>query len=297
MFRAALRPVVRGLLGSALVLLVIAATVVGNRPSSPGLTRAALEAPLGATPADVPSTAAPVGLAGSVRAAFQVTATPRTDSPARPATGSSSASPTSSSASRTAAPSRSATRQPAGWLAPQQIARAVGARPRLVAQHWPTIDKALAQAGMHDSASRIAALATVVTEVGPRLLPINEYGGASYFNQMYGYRSDLGNTRPGDGARYHGRGYIQLTGRANYRSYGRRIGVDLVRRPHLALRPDVGARILADYFKQRRVDVSARRHDWVAVRQEVNGGLNGWSHYRHVVSALEQAAARARLSR
>jgi hypothetical protein len=194
---------------------------------------------------------------------------------------------------RTDRPSRSAERRQApgsDWLAPRQIARAVDAPTPEVARHWPAVDRALAQEGIRDDAARIAAAATIVTEVGGRFQPINEYGSNAYFQQMYGGRADLGNTQPGDGARYHGRGYIQLTGRANYASYGRRLGVDLVDRPALALRTDVGARVLADYFKQRGIDESARRGDWLDVRLKVNGGLNGYDRYRAAVSALQRAS-------
>ena len=188
--------------------------------------------------------------------------------------------------------SRSAQRVPSRWLAPHQIARAVGAPTRDVARHWPAIDHALNAEGLTDPATRVAAVATVVTEVGPRFRPIREYGNRSYFTSMYQGRSDLGNIRPGDGWRYHGRGYIQLTGRANYQAYGRRLGVDLVHQPGMALRTDVGARVLADYFKQRGVAASARRGDWRDVRLKVNGGLNGWWRYRHVVSSLLRVSSR-----
>ncbi len=183
-------------------------------------------------------------------------------------------------------------RRPATWLAPQQIARAAGAPAADVAEQWPVIDQALEAAGMTDRASRIAAVATVVTEVGKGFRPIREYGSRSYFTHMYDGRADLGNTRPGDGARYHGRGYIQLTGRANYRSYGKRLGLDLESRPGLALRPDVGARVLAAYFKQHRVADSAQRGQWRDVRLKVNGGLNGWTRYKRLVSSLQRASAR-----
>jgi predicted chitinase len=187
-------------------------------------------------------------------------------------------------------PRRAAKRSPRRWLAPHQIARAVGAATRDVARHWPTIDHALTAEGLIDPATRVAAVATVVTEVGPRFRPIQEYGTRSYFTSVYEGRRDLGNTRRGDGWRYHGRGYIQLTGRANYRAYGRRLGVDLVHQPGMALRTDVGARVLADYFKHRGVAASARRRDWRGVRLKVNGGLNGWPRYRALVSSLLRAS-------
>jgi predicted chitinase len=146
---------------------------------------------------------------------------------------------------------------------------------------------------MDDVPSKIAVLATVVTEVGPSLRPIDEHGGSTYFTRMYEWRSDLGNTRPGDGARFHGRGYIQLTGRSNYRSYGARLDVPLESRPGLALRPRIGAKVLATYFKDRGVDDDARRGNWRGTRLKVNGGLNGWSTYRGVVASLQRATRAA----
>lgn len=181
-------------------------------------------------------------------------------------------------------------RRPGTGLRPVEIARAVGASRRAVADHWPVIDRQLQEAGIHDRATEIAAAATIATEVGARFRPVDEYGGRGYFTRMYEGRSDLGNTRPGDGARYHGRGYIQLTGRANYDHYGHRIGVPLEHRPGLALRTKVGARVLAEYFKERGVAGPARRGHWRRVRLEVNGGLNGWPQFRRYVRSLERAS-------
>jgi hypothetical protein len=178
------------------------------------------------------------------------------------------------------------------WLSPPEIARAVGASTPDVARQWPVLEAALRDEGMTDVGSRIAALATVVTEVGPSLRPIDEIGGPTYFTQMYEGRSDLGNTRAGDGALYHGRGYIQLTGRANYRTYGARLAIPLEERPWLALRPEVGARVLAEYFRERRIDLDARRGRWWVTRLKVNGGLNGWPTYRRLVVRLLHASAR-----
>jgi peptidoglycan hydrolase-like protein with peptidoglycan-binding domain len=184
-----------------------------------------------------------------------------------------------------------ARRKPDDWLAPRRLARALGASTVDVAENWPLIEKALDEMGMEDDASRIAAAATVLVEVGPRFDPINEFGDRGYFTRMYEGRADLGNTEDGDGARFHGRGYIQLTGRANYRTYGQRLGVPLESKPHLALEPRVAARVLADYFRARDVPASARTGDWRAVRQKVNGGLNGWPEFQRAVKALQAASS------
>lgn len=176
-------------------------------------------------------------------------------------------------------------------LAPQEIAAAIGAQPDDVQANWPLVEAELERRGMTSAAAKIAAIATIRVEVGNGFAPIDEYGDTAYFTKMYEGRSDLGNTRKGDGARFHGRGYIQLTGRANYKAYGQKVGVRLERRPSLALRPRVAAAVLAEYFKERAVGASADKGDWESVRKKVNGGLNGWTTFRSAVKALERASA------
>lgn len=69
---------------------------------------------------------------------------------------------------------------------------------------------------------------------------------------LYGGRKDLGNTEAGDGWKYRGRGFIQLTGRDNYNRYGKRIGVDLIADPDLANDPKVAAKLAAEYFADKK---------------------------------------------
>jgi len=180
--------------------------------------------------------------------------------------------------------------QPPQWLTPRRIASTIGASTPDVLDNWPPIDDALREAGMDDPATKTAAVATVVVEVGARFRPMNEFGDRAYFTRMYEGRRDLGNVDPGDGARYHGRGYIQLPGRASYRAYGDKLGLPLEQDPDLALRPQVAARVLAEYFKASDVDDSARKGDWQGVRRKVNGGLNGWPTFDRTVKALVDAA-------
>jgi predicted chitinase len=90
-------------------------------------------------------------------------------------------------------------------------------------------------------------LATSWHETAATMQPIKEFGGQAYFKRMYDPKGQnpklaarLGNTQPGDGAKYAGRGYVQLTGRANYAKYG------IADTPDDAMKPDVAARILVD---------------------------------------------------
>jgi predicted chitinase len=178
---------------------------------------------------------------------------------------------------------------PVAAISVDTIAGALGCPVDNVRTYWPALQAALQECGLGDRASVIAALATIGTEVSA-FAPINEFGGDSYFTKMYEGRSDLGNTKPGDGARYHGRGFIQLTGRANYRTYGQKLGVPLEANPELALDPAVSARILATYMRDRGLGALAARGDWEGVRRGVNGGLNGWDRFSSLVTKLENAA-------
>jgi predicted chitinase len=172
-----------------------------------------------------------------------------------------------------------------------KIAQATGCPLANVRRYWPAIRAACVESGLADRATLIAVVATVATEVA-QFKPIDEYGSDSYFTQHYEGRADLGNTHPGDGVRYHGRGFIQITGRANYRRYGARLGVPLEAEPELALDPHVAARILARYFVDHGIAASARRGDWRDVRRKVNGGLNGWDRFSALVGRLQEACDR-----
>jgi putative chitinase len=114
---------------------------------------------------------------------------------------------------------------------------------------------------------------------------IHESGSFRYMEeiasgQAYEGRKDLGNTQAGDGKRFKGRGPLQLTGRANYRSYGRRIGIDLERHPEIAALPSVGLHIALEYWKDRSLNALADADDVVGITRKVNGGENGLADRR-----------------
>lgn len=154
-----------------------------------------------------------------------------------------------------------------------------------VRANWPLIERALDRFELSSLPTKIAAIATVAVETG-RFSPIRERGGPTYFTKLYEGRADLGNTETGDGARFYGRGYIQITGRGNYTDYGRELGVDLVATPDLALDPTVGAEVLALFFRDKKISPLADAGKWEAVRRRVNGGLNGWDRFSAYVDGL-----------
>jgi len=91
----------------------------------------------------------------------------------------------------------------------------------------------------------------------------------------YEGRRDLGNTQPGDGVRYKGRGFIQITGRANYRTYGSKLGLPLEADPTLASNPEIGAKVAISYWKTIVVPKVSDFSDTTRVTKLINGGKNG----------------------
>jgi hypothetical protein len=125
------------------------------------------------------------------------------------------------------------------------------------------------------------ALATAYHETAYTMQPIKEHGGHGYFTRMYditGKRPhvarELGNTQEGDGARYAGRGYVQLTGRRNYARAQQETGASLLQNPDLAMQPDIAARIMREGMV----------HGWFTGR--------GFVHFLPSVGAATRAAFR-----
>jgi len=162
----------------------------------------------------------------------------------------------------------------------------------------PLIEGALRAVAMDDVEIMLVAIATVHVETGV-FLPISEYqsqyntapGGKPF--AKYDGRRDLGNEIEGDGARYKGRGYVQLTGRANYRDIGKRIGADLEAHPELANEFDIAARILAAFMKreEKRLRDAIDNGDLKAARKVVNGGSHGLDEFVAAYRRGEDALA------
>lgn len=103
---------------------------------------------------------------------------------------------------------------------------------------------------------------------------LTELGGKSYFDK-YEWRKDLGNTQKGDGYKYRGRGYIQVTGRANYTELSKDTGIDFVNNPDL-LATEANAMLSACwYWNKRNLNRFADADDLITLTWRINGGLNG----------------------
>lgn len=96
--------------------------------------------------------------------------------------------------------------------------------------------------------------------------------------EAYEGRADLGNTEPGDGVRFKGRGPIQITGRANYQACGAFLGLPLLAEPELLTRPEYGTMSAAWFWKEAKpwLNRCADRGWFKVTTRLINGGLNGW---------------------
>jgi predicted chitinase len=104
--------------------------------------------------------------------------------------------------------------------------------------------------------------------------------------EAYEGRRDLGNTQPGDGPRFKGRGLIQLTGRANYREYGRAISreAELLANPELLTTdPDLCVDVAGWFWAKRHLNTLAEADDLTGITKRINGGLNGLEDRRRLL--------------
>jgi putative chitinase len=103
--------------------------------------------------------------------------------------------------------------------------------------------------------------------------------------------TELGNTQPGDGKRYKGRGAIQITGRANYKKYGDLLGVDLEENPDLAATPQYAFSTAGLFWKMNGLNELADVQDFVAITKRINGGTTGLTerqrYYEIAMNALD----------
>lgn len=172
-----------------------------------------------------------------------------------------------------------------------------------IARNLPFVLQALEEAGLGYKDMVLMALATIRAETAG-FRPISE--GKSKFNtsafgtanegpafDLYDDRGDLGNRGHPDGASYRGRGYVQLTGRSNYRSIGAALGMgsDLETQPELANDPATAGRILAAFLKTREHKIRAALlfDDLPAARRLVNGGSHGLDRFTKAYKAGAKA--------
>ncbi len=172
-----------------------------------------------------------------------------------------------------------------GRFSSELVAKMFPATPRAnIVANLPFVLDGLRQKALIDLEMGLMALATIRAET-EGFVPISE--GRSRFNtrntpfDLYEGRGDLGNTEPGDGPRYKGRGYIQLTGRSNYTTIGGMIGQDLVADPERANEPAIAGIVLAQFIKnhEQRIRRALSNHNLRDARKAVNGGSHGLDRF------------------
>jgi len=159
-------------------------------------------------------------------------------------------------------------------------------------KYLPFILDAIKEFNIADRDMTLVALATIRAET-EGFLPISE-GQSKYNTSANGHPFDLydgrfGNDSPGDGERYKGRGFVQLTFKANYREIGGQIGVPLEAVPELANDPKQAARVLARFLKNKEAKIRAAvaGGDMAMARKQVNGGSHGLDRF---TDAFEKGA-------
>jgi predicted chitinase len=182
-----------------------------------------------------------------------------------------------------------------------------------VGRYLPGIMQGLREKGLDDPQMVLYALATINAETSS-FRPVSEGvrrgtedpanttpNGAPFDRYEYDTAKGkkLGNTEPGDGALFHGRGFIQLTGRDNYTNFGAAINhPELVDNPDLANDPKIAGQLFAAYLKDRENDwrdKNGKLHDGIrtalqkgdleTARARVNGGTNGMDDFRNAYLA------------
>jgi putative chitinase len=147
------------------------------------------------------------------------------------------------------------------------------------------LDASAAEWGI-DSPQRVAAFLAQLAHESGSLRYVRELASGL----AYEGRADLGNTQPGDGVKFKGRGLIQITGRANYLACGAALGVELIDTPERLEDPDLAARSAGWFWSTRKLNELADAGDFRKITRRINGGYNGWddrlAYYERAKAAL-----------
>lgn len=144
------------------------------------------------------------------------------------------------------------------------------ARAGRASAYLPYLNAAMAEFSIDTPSRQAAFLAQLAHESG-ELRYTRELANGS----AYEHRADLGNTEPGDGVRFKGRGLIQVTGRLNYAQCAAALDLDLLAHPELLEEPVNACRSAAWFWASRALNDLADRGDFERITRRVNGGLNG----------------------
>lgn len=158
----------------------------------------------------------------------------------------------------------------------ETLAAALGIPVARTAPWAAPISAAMALWAIDSEARQAAFLAQIGHESG-RLVYVRELWGPTPAQARYEGRADLGNTQPGDGKRFMGRGLIQITGRTNYKGVSDALGTDFVTTPELLEQPSNAALSAAWFWNTHGLNALADAGDFATITRRINGGMNGYS--------------------
>lgn len=159
-------------------------------------------------------------------------------------------------------------------MTPKQLALATGARIDRATEYLLHIEAAMMEFDINTPQRKAMFLAQIGHESGGLHWTV-EIWGPTPAQSRYEGRKDLGNTRPGDGYKFRGRGLLQTTGRDNYRATGQALGIDLWSTPELLGQPALAARSAAWFWSTKGLNQIADTGDNVRATKRINGGTNG----------------------
>ena len=175
-------------------------------------------------------------------------------------------------------------------MTPQELALCTGARIDRATTFLPYIEAAMAEFDISTNERKAAFLAQVGHESGG-LHWLVELWGPTEAQRRYEGRVDLGNTEPGDGFRFRGRGLLQTTGRNNYKRTGDALGVDLIESPEKLAQPEYAARSAAWFWDEHDLNELADAGNFERITKKINGGLNGYAERVALHNAATEALA------
>jgi putative chitinase len=166
--------------------------------------------------------------------------------------------------------------------------------------YLPALNLAMRACGI-DNALRTAAFIAQLAHESGELRWMEEIWGPTPAQLRYelpsGLASKLGNTQPGDGQRFKGRGPIQITGRFNYKKFGQLLGIDLCANPALAAAPEVAFATAGLFWQSNGLNALADAQQFVAITRRINGGTNGLEDRQRYYERAKAVLAVAPLAR
>lgn len=125
------------------------------------------------------------------------------------------------------------------------------------------------------TARREAAFLAQIAHESGELQFLRELADGSAYEPPSEKAVELGNTQPGDGPRFRGRGLLQITGRTNYQRCGAALGLDLTVDPMLLEQPENAARSAGWFWSTHGLNSLADQNAFGSVTHRINGGFNG----------------------